>query len=139
MEVKPFKRDHMSLFIEQEGLPAHDAVLTPDMYDHLESNGYTMFDGDKILACAGVLEYHEQRGLLWSYIASDIGTRMLALTRAVERYLSLLSYNRLEMDVACDFEQGHRWAEMLGFKLECERRVAYDPEGNDYALYARTL
>ena len=43
------------------------------------------------------------------------------------------------MTVDCEFEQGHRWAKMLGFTMEAERMRAYRPDGGDVALYARVL
>jgi hypothetical protein len=50
--------------------------------------------------------------------------------------MELHPYKRIETSVATDFEQGHRWAQMLGFKNEGTMRC-FTPQGMDCDLYAR--
>ena len=50
-----------------------------------------------------------------------------------QMYLS----NWVTVDV--DFPEAHRWAKMLGFKMEAERMEAYAPDGRACSLYARIL
>jgi hypothetical protein len=118
----------------QQGL---EHLLTDDVYSLLaSSHAYTALDGDEILACAGVIEVAPGRAAAWAYISQDVGRRMRGVTRAVKGFLQMSQFRRIEMDVDCEFPQAHRWARMLGFEMECERRRSFTPDGRDCALYA---
>jgi hypothetical protein len=139
MEIVPFKREHLKNILIQNQQEGFQELLTPLLMRQLEKDGYTAVDNGEIIACAGASEVCPNRALAWAYISRDVGPRMIQVTRAVKRYLSIAPYRRIEMDVDCDFPEAHRWARMLGFELECERRRAYTPDGRDCALYARIL
>jgi RimJ/RimL family protein N-acetyltransferase len=138
MIVLPFKRDHLQQMVIQQRQQGLEHLLTDEIYALLaNSPAYTAIDGDEILACAGVIEVAPGRAAAWAYISSDVGSRMKFVTKAVLRFLNIAQYRRIEMDVDCDFPQAHRWAKLLGFTLECERRKSFTPDGRDCALYAR--
>lgn len=139
MEIVPFKREHLKNILIQNRQEDFQELLTPLLMRQLEKGGYTALDGDEVVACAGTTELTPNRALAWAYISKDVGPRMLQVTKAVKRYLSIAPYRRIEMDVDCEFPEAHRWARMLGFELECPRRRAYTPDGRDCALYARVL
>jgi hypothetical protein len=44
---------------------------------------------------------------------------------------------RLELTVRFDFDEGHRWAKMLGFKVETPVMPFYGPEGEPHSMYVR--
>lgn len=138
MDVVPFRREHLREMVIQQRHQGMEKYLTPEMYDLMEgTHSFTGVVGDEVLACAGVFEMVSGRALAWAYLSDNVGRRMLHVTRAVSRYLELSPYRRIEMDVDCDFEAAHRWAKLLGFELEAERRRFYTPDGRDCALYAR--
>lgn len=119
---------------KQQGL---EYLLTDGVLASLESGtAYTSLDGDEVLACAGAIEITQGRAIAWAYLSQDIGSRMIAVTKACRRFISLMNFRRIEMDVDCEFPQAHRWAKMLGFEMECERRRSFTPDGRDCALYA---
>ncbi len=78
-----------------------------------------------------------RRAIAWTLIGKDAGPHMRAITRKVKQMLDDAAPERTEMYVDCQFQNGHRWAKMLGFTLEapCMRKHGY--LGNDEALYAR--
>lgn len=139
MIVIPFKREHMENMTIQEKQKGLEDLMTDDIYTLLEEcDSYTFIDGDEVIACAGTIEITPGRAIAWAHISGNIGPkRMVGLTWRVRRFLDMKSYRRVEMDVDCDFEQAHKWARMLGFEMECERRRKYSPDGRDCALYAR--
>lgn len=60
------------------------------------------------------------------------------------RWLTSMVFNklnkiegRLEISVRCDFALGHKWAKMLGFRVETERMERFGPEGEDHTGYVR--
>ena len=138
MTVVPFNRQHYIDMILQENQETQRILMTEEIMRLIEHHdGFSALDGDEVLASAGVVELTTTRGLAWAYISANVGNRMLGVTRAVRRYLDMSGLKRIEMDVDCDFHAAHRWAKMLGFEMECERRRAYTPDGRDCALYAR--
>ena len=137
MDIVTFHRDHLKSMVVQQRQRGMEKLLTDEICDVLEGcESFSALDGDEVLACSGVIEVAPGRAQAWAYISDDVGNRMLAVTKAVKRFLSLRKYRRVEMDVDCEFEQAHRWAKMLGFTMECERRKSYTPDGRDCALYA---
>ena len=137
MEVIPFKQEHLKKIIVQQNQVEQMHLLTEDVCKMLElGSAYTAMDGEEVLACAGVIEITKGRAAAWSYLSQNIGSRLIYVTRAVKRFLHAAQFRRIEMDVDCDFKQAHRWANMLGFELECERRRSFTPDGRDCALYA---
>lgn len=137
MMVVPFTREHIKRMIIQQRQQGMEALLSDDILRLLESSkSYTALDGDEVLACAGVVDMAPGRAGAWAYISQGVGNRMVGVTRAVRSFLRNAEYRRIEMDVDCEFPEAHRWAKMLGFELECERRRSFTPDGRDCALYA---
>lgn len=103
---------------------------------------WTALAGGTPVGCAGFLDQGGGRWLAWALIGRDMPRRgWLAATRAVQLRIDRLrarGARRLEAVVHVAFAPGHRWVELLGFRLEGIMR-AYDPEGADCALYARIL
>lgn len=138
MKIEKFQKDHIDRMVLQERQKGLEYLETNEHFAWLEAyDSFSAIDDDgTVLACAGVVLMTEGRGVAWAYLSRDIGNKMTAVTRAVKRYLQLSSLWRIEMHVDCDFDAGHRWAKMLGFKMECERMRAFTPDKRDCALYA---
>lgn len=137
MNIVTFHRGHLKNMVIQQRQRGMEKLLTDDICDVLESaESFSAFDGDEVLACAGVIEVAPGRAQAWAYVSDNVGNRMVGVTKAVRRFLSLKKYRRVEMDVDCDFQQAHRWAIVLGFEMECPRRKSFTPDGRDCALYA---
>jgi hypothetical protein len=142
VNIIEYKPAHLQSIDLQEGQAYLSSWVTPDLAEALGRSGwaYTGMDGDTPVGCAGVINVWQGRGICWAYLSASLSShRFLEVHRAVSRFLETCYVQRLEMTVDCDFEQGHRWAEMLGFEMEAERMQAYRPDGGDCALYARVL
>jgi len=137
MIVVVFEREHLRRMVIQQQQQGLEHLLTDDVCAALEGGqSFTALDGDEVLACAGVVEITQGRAIAWAYISQHVGRRMRGVTRAVKSFLDMAQFRRIEMDVDCEFPQAHRWAKMLGFEMECERRKSFTPDGRDCALYA---
>jgi hypothetical protein len=137
MIVAPFTREHLRVMVIQQKQQGLEHLLTSEVCASLENgSSYAALDGDEVLACAGIIEVSPGRAVAWAYLSQNVGARMRGVTRAVKRFLDISTYRRIEMDVDCNFPQAHRWAKMLGFEMECERRRSFTPDGRDCALYA---
>ena len=96
-----------------------------------------MVDG-QMMACAGVMEVMPHRAVAWSLIRPDIGKHMIVATKEIKKFLDRQPYQRLETPVRRDFEQGHRWAQMLGFINETPDGMRYyGADGDTYDLYSK--
>jgi ribosomal protein S18 acetylase RimI-like enzyme len=139
MRVVAYEADHLRRLQLQES----QAYLVDWIDGYLMASledvpSFSVMNGDTVLGCAGISPMWRGRGLAWAYISSDAGEHFMFIHRATARFLDAQTDRRIEMAVDVDFKEGHRWAQMLGFKLEAERMRGYLPSGGDCSLYART-
>jgi hypothetical protein len=138
MEVVPFKAEHMRRMALQKAQEGNLAWMAPEHLDLMEGmDSYTLLDGEEVLVCGGVLEMWPGRGVCWTFLSGSIGRRFLRVHGYVKRALETYGYNRLECEVDCRFEQGHRWAKAMGFEVEVPRARNYFPDGSDATLYVK--
>lgn len=139
MDVRPFTVEHLKQLQLQPAQAWCAPHLTPDLLDWLgdtQNDAFTVFVGDEPILCGGLCTFWPGRAIAWSYVAADAGAHMVSLTRVVERFLDLKAPRRTEAYVDAEFDAGHRWVRLLGFK--CEGRLeAYKPDGGDQMLYAK--
>lgn len=135
LEVVPFRAEHL-MRLQQD--PPREHPVTPEEAVALEAEfAFTgLVDGEP-MACAGLVHIWPGRGLLWALLSVHSGPHMLQIHRAARRLLGVCDVRRIECTVDEGFEPGHRWARMLGFRLEAPRMANYRPCGGDSALYAR--
>lgn len=139
MNVIPFRAEHLDLLDLQEGQKYLREFLPLALRKALEGeHSYTAFANGQVVACAGLAPQWENRAIAWAYLADGLGAPlMLQLHRAVQRFLEVAPFDRIEATADVEFEQGHRWLRMLGFKLEAPCMPKYRPDGGDSSLYAR--
>lgn len=139
MNIVQFEPDHFSRLLLQPSQAIMQPTLSNPSYGpSLKAAGpaYSLVDGDEVFAVAGLIPQWNHRAIAWAMISGEAGKHFFALHKAVRRALTLHHYRRVETAVACDFPQGQRWAELLGFEREGRMR-AYTPDGQDCDLYAR--
>lgn len=110
-------------------------ALSPGYADLLatSTHAWAVEHHGHVVALGGLVEQWEGRATAWALLAAD--APMLGLTRIARRTLADVGFRRVDCWVEVDFEQGHRWAELLGFRLEGIAR-AYLADGSDAAIYA---
>lgn len=138
IEVVKFTPEHLDRLDEQEATAYLRPYLRPEHVQALAAGqSYTALAGERVVACAGVVEHWPGRGEAWAYLDRDCRRHFLAITNAVRRFLDVCPLRRVEAVVDVEFPAGHRWVRALGFALEAPRMAAYRPDGGDCALYAR--
>lgn len=135
----PYKAEHVW---QQELQPAQAYFETGIRLDYLRQvegpYAHTlMLDGVPI-ASAGAFPLHENRALLWAYLmAAARGPLFRVVHSNAKLLLSTLPFRRVEAIVDAEFEAGHRWMRLLGFKRETpEPMQAYTPNGRASVQYA---
>jgi hypothetical protein len=139
MMVVPFQPEHLTAMVLQPDQAYLRAWITPEVAAAVAAHeAFSALDEDgDVIGSAGVINLWEGRGMAWAYLSVNARNHMLPITKAVRRFLEVCPLRRVEMTVDAEFPQGHRWANMLGFKLECGRMQAYRPDGGACSLYAR--
>jgi hypothetical protein len=139
IRIEPFEAGHFRRLVLQPHQSAYRLILLKDEWQALSVAGeaWTAIDDEDVpMACAGVIDRGGGRGEAWAVLAGDIGLGMVPVTRAIQRGFRAMSYRRIEAMVACNFQPGRRWVQMLGFEFEGVAR-AYMDDGSDGERWAR--
>lgn len=102
---------------------------------------FAEFAGERLVAAAGVIPFYRGRAYAWLKIASSARRReIVAGMRATRSWYDQLqldpAFRRLEYAAKADAPWCQSQADALGFVLEA-RKVAFGPDGSDFAEYAR--
>lgn len=144
MRVRPFQSRDLVLLTAATGpgLQAGQAYLSPGLTPAVGSSlagagpAFTaVTDDGRPIGSIGLVEQWEGRALAWAVLAADAGRWLLPITRGVREFIALEPFHRIEAAVPVDFAEGHRWAQLLGFKLEAPVMRSWSA-GRDFALYA---
>jgi len=131
-----FQRWHLPLL----GAPEIGTVLIDDAASLLQleraPNNWTLVVEGMPIAAGGTLEQWPGRHLAWAHLGPETARHMLSITRIASVALAK-PVGRIEMTVRMDFPAGHKWARMLGFKVETACLEGYDPDGSDHVGYVR--
>lgn len=137
MIIVPFVADHIHYIDPQPEQKNFLKNMTKEYAESLQGvYAYSAITNDGVVACAGIQEIWDGRGLAWSILGNTSGQNMARIHRAVLRALNICPYKRVEMYVNSTFSDGCRWADMLGFEREGLMR-SFFPSGLDAYLYAR--
>lgn len=104
-----------------------------ELAKHGES--FTVSDGSEIVAVIGLIDQWAGCARAYAFLSESAGRHMLSLTRRVRAYLDNSPVRRIEAAVQDDFAAGHRWAHVLGFRVEGWMRKYWND--HDALLYAR--
>lgn len=139
MIVVPYKAEHLTGILVQDSQQYLRGYLNPAHAEAVEAYpAFTALDGNRVLGCAGILPLWNGRAQSWAFLAGGLERHFISIHRAVKRYLDVCGVRRIECAVDVGFEEGHRWAEMLGFKRETpEPMLGYREDGGACFLYAR--
>lgn len=140
LEYRPCKQEHLALIRPQE----HDkkviaAFMTPASKTLIDSSfAISAWVGFRCIGAAGIVRCHGDTALAWAVLGADAGPYLLQLTRKVRKAIDISPYKRVEMRVIYTFEEGHRWARLLGFgEPEAPLMRRSGVYGEDETLYAR--
>jgi hypothetical protein len=136
-KVIPFEAWHLD-WLEQSGLPeggwiALDAAQRKALEAYANWTGVV---GNEIVACGGTVQIWPGRHSAWAYLNKKSGEHMLFITRAARDCLAKVK-GRIEMTVRVGFDEGYRWASLLGFYVEQPWLAAYGPDGEPHTGFVR--
>ncbi|WP_067753098.1 hypothetical protein [Orrella dioscoreae] len=117
---------------------AHALVDLKNAQDLADSPGvaWSAVEGGEVIACAGILELHAERGMAWAMLSERALRQFKTIHRVVSQVVDAAPWRRVEMAVDARHATACAWAERLGFKREGHMQ-AYTADGRDCFLYAR--
>jgi hypothetical protein len=136
-KVVPFEAWHLD-WLEQAGLPEGGWIaLSREQRKELEGHAnWTAVVGEEIICCGGTVEIWPGRHSAWAYLNKSSAPHMLFVTRAARVALAKVK-GRIEMTVRIGFDEGRRWAFLLGFHVETPHLSAYGPQGEAHTGFVR--
>lgn len=104
--------------------------------------GYTIVDGNQIIACAGIRIFWEGVGEAWA-IMSNNSSRYLKVvleefSKRLEFYIQEKKIRWIQSAISTESEKNIHFAQHFGFERKCEMK-GYLPDGSDALLYAREI
>jgi RimJ/RimL family protein N-acetyltransferase len=138
MDVVPFETEHLNTIMLQPAQQQFFSYFNAEYGQALKQSGpaFTGIHEGQVLGCAGLVKQWENRAIAWALLSGNIGNEFVRIHRAVQRFLDLTEFDRVEAHVDADFVAGHRWIRMLGFREEGYMK-RFNPNGGDAVLYAR--
>lgn len=147
LRIVPFDPAHLDRIEPPGGHDVRFLLAQPDYRAALARSEFagTLSAGGTPLACAGLVVADTadpaggRLGEAWAHVDRRLPAgAWTMLTRAARRGIAEAHANgvrRIEINARLDFPPAHRWALLLGFRLEGVRPGA---DGPGYALYGRT-
>lgn len=131
-----FKRWHLPRMLEwgdsEGGFYQPDAYTM--QYMEKEPNNWTLVVGNMPLLCGGTMAQWPHRHTSWAFLNKHSGPHMAAVVRRA-RWIIRQPGCRVDMTVRKDFAAGHKFARVLGYRVETPLLPKYGPEGEDHVGY----
>lgn len=142
LRLERFKRAHIRLFTSygKQDWIAPYLVHDEEAQALAEGNeSWSFFYGDIFLGCGGFVELSPFRAMCWTLLNPTNPKHFSLLHRVIRRLLEGQAerYPRLEAYLDPDFPEARRWAKILGFRVECESKPYFFPDGRTGAEWVR--
>lgn len=137
--IVPFEPEHLTrLSLQPAQAIMQPTLANPTYAQSLKDAGpaYSLVIGDEVLGCMGLIKQWDERAIAWGLISGGAGPHFTRIHKAVLATMALHRFRRIETSVTCNFENGRRWAQSLGFVYEGTMK-AFTPDGRDCDLFAK--
>ena len=137
-----FKARHLDEFKAQAAQATEALLASPENTRALEHSPFAfsaLYEG-RCIGAGGVVEYWDGLGEAWALIGPVPPHCWTSITREVNRVMEEAmadGYRRLELHIIDGFEEGHRWARLLGFDRVDHPLRRWGPNDFTYWLYER--
>lgn len=140
LEVVPFELEHLGL-IELRSIENRRYEYMKKCRDtYLKGPAYSVFDGDSLVFCGGVVIQWDGVGECWLICNNTIKKYMREVCFYSDNYLERIiidsHLHRVQATVPARWSKGLRFLERLGFYREGLLRK-YSADKEDYYMYSR--
>lgn len=134
MKVIPFKPEHL------EQIELKENYIQGDCPKTIVNTAFTFESDGKIIAIIGGFPFVPGVIHWWAFISKHVRDYPIDFHKEVLKMLDWYEENekprRMQFEVNCDYPEGQKWAESLGFRVEGVME-AWGPRGEDHFLYGR--
>lgn len=140
-ELRPFVPKDLREFADNAAEVSIQPYLKELDFDALGSAGpgWSGYWNDIPVAAGGFVEVYQDnpmRATAWTIMLGQMPRgAFLHVHRAVKKAILDAPYKRIEAHVDCDFWASRHWMELLGFKVETERKDFWTPDGRAITEY----
>lgn len=106
------------------------------MYVAAQKYKFSCFVNGELAWVCGLVEYWSGRAHLWAFIGSATRKYPVASFRAMQKFMEMQPYRRVEASTPIDLDLAGRRLRMLGFSLECKIARKYGENGESESLYS---
>lgn len=140
MRIIKFTPEHIKLIQLQEHQAKWQQEINAAQFNDVVTNSYTVLDNDdEIIFIGGVYTIWDNRLAAWSLISKYAGKNFKFIINQTIRFLNEFPGCRIECYVDPDFNQGHRFAQLLGFECEAPLMQKFHQNGTNASLYAKII
>lgn len=120
MHFEPFRSGHLRYLRPQPAQAGHHVALLRSGQAHQLEDfpSLSAWHGNRCLGVAGLIPVHPRRAMAWAILSEDLGPYMLSVTRKIQRVVKASGYARVEVHVTDGHDEGHKFARLLGARLE---------------------
>lgn len=139
MKIISFRAEHLEDIKLQGAQTYLSDWVTRDQGLALEAlqSSTAVEDDGTIIAAAGLVPQWKNRAVAWAFLSDTGPHNFMKVHRLVMKAMDESGFKRIELTADCDHPNAHRWAKLMGFRLEADRMEAYLPDGRSCSLYAR--
>lgn len=140
LEVVPFELGHLGLIKLRAIENGRYEYMKKYRETYLKGPAYSVFDGDSLVFCGGVVIQWDRVGECWIICNNTIKKYIREICFYSDNYLERIiidsHLHRVQATVPARWIQGVRFLERLGFHREGTLRK-YSSAGEDYYMYSR--
>lgn len=139
IEFQPFRAGHLRYLKPQEAQRQEHALLVRSGEASALETGIALsgWADHRCIGAAGLIHVRSQRAIAWMILSDGTGKYMVPLAKKVRRVLKAVPYLRVEFTVAEGFEDGDRFARLIGAVCETPEPMRFfGAEGRSERMYA---
>lgn len=127
IEYRPFRAGHLQFFRPQEAQRYEYAALVGSGEAAMLEGPFALsgWEGSRCLGAGGLLPVRPHRAIAWLILSDRASDYMVPIARKLRRAVRAAPYRRIELTVADGFEQGDRFANLLGAVCETPEPMRY--------------
>lgn len=140
MHIIPFQPTHVKMIRLQDHQAQWQQEINAAQFNEVISNAWTVVDsGGDVMFIGGVYTIWWNRLAAWSLISVYAGKHFKFIINHTIKNFEQFKGHRIECYVDPDFEQGHRFAKLLGFKCEAPLMQKFHQNGTNASMYSKII
>jgi len=127
IEFKPFRAGHLQFFKPQDAQrDEYTALVRSGEAAALEGPmSLSGWASHTCVGAAGLIHVRPHRAVAWMILSRDAAEYMLPIVKKIRRVAKAAPYKRIELTVAEGFDEGERFARLLGAVCETPDPMRY--------------